>query len=481
MKKLLILVAILGLTTATMAQLPSYVPTNGLLGWWPFNGNANDLSGNGNNLNNNGASLTTDRLNISNKAFSFTGQSGNGVTGTYMTIPNLGVNQMSSFTINVWVFESNVLGDGEAYISFGDNYPGGAIEIFRDGYSLPSGAGILRFNYGSLTSNSISAGTGFQNQWIMCTMTKSNNELKAYINGNLIGTINNLGAVTISQTGNYLARHTWGAGATETSTRFNGKLDDFGIWNRALTQTEITGLYTAVSCPDTFTTQPVSVSGNKGANRSFSASMSGTGNSFQWQSNSAGLGWQNVPNTNPYTNANTNSLSVNGLAVSNHNQRFRVIASKTGCTDTSNEVSITISDIANDSINLITLKADTATKGNRIRQLELDLANKHDTLYVGSTITTDTLKISIRTGLSNASPVMNVLKVYPNPAATVLNIILDKPGYYIAKLSGITGQTLVTPTSGSIDISNLANGVYILTIYDTHENLVSTNKILITK
>jgi hypothetical protein len=32
-----------------MAQVPSYVPTNGLVGWWPFNGNANDESGNGNN------------------------------------------------------------------------------------------------------------------------------------------------------------------------------------------------------------------------------------------------------------------------------------------------------------------------------------------------------------------------------------------------------------------------------------------------
>ena len=33
-------VATLGLITASMAQtVPSYVPTNGLVGWWPFNGN----------------------------------------------------------------------------------------------------------------------------------------------------------------------------------------------------------------------------------------------------------------------------------------------------------------------------------------------------------------------------------------------------------------------------------------------------------
>ena len=30
------------------AQVPSYVPSDGLVGYWPFNGNANDDSGNGN-------------------------------------------------------------------------------------------------------------------------------------------------------------------------------------------------------------------------------------------------------------------------------------------------------------------------------------------------------------------------------------------------------------------------------------------------
>ena len=40
---LLVTIATLGLTASTMAQnLPNYVPSNGLFGWWPFNGNAND-------------------------------------------------------------------------------------------------------------------------------------------------------------------------------------------------------------------------------------------------------------------------------------------------------------------------------------------------------------------------------------------------------------------------------------------------------
>lgn len=60
---------------STNAQVPSYVPTNGLDGWWSFNGNANDLSGNGNNGIVNEATLTADRNGIANSAFQFNGTS----------------------------------------------------------------------------------------------------------------------------------------------------------------------------------------------------------------------------------------------------------------------------------------------------------------------------------------------------------------------------------------------------------------------
>jgi hypothetical protein len=65
---------ILGITTAFKAQnVPNYIPTNGLVGWWPFNGNANDESGNGNDGTVNGATLTTDRFGIVSKAYNFDG------------------------------------------------------------------------------------------------------------------------------------------------------------------------------------------------------------------------------------------------------------------------------------------------------------------------------------------------------------------------------------------------------------------------
>ena len=51
----------LSVNASLVAQIPSYIPTDGLVAWYPFNGNANDESGNGNSGTVNGATLTTDK------------------------------------------------------------------------------------------------------------------------------------------------------------------------------------------------------------------------------------------------------------------------------------------------------------------------------------------------------------------------------------------------------------------------------------
>src|SRR5712672_950833 len=49
--------------------------TNGLVAYYPFDGNTIDASGHGRSLTNRGAVLATDRLNKPNAAFSFNGTS----------------------------------------------------------------------------------------------------------------------------------------------------------------------------------------------------------------------------------------------------------------------------------------------------------------------------------------------------------------------------------------------------------------------
>lgn len=77
MKKLfLTLILVLFVIPFGMSQeLPSYVPTNvptnGLVAYYPFNGNANDESGNGNHGTVNGTTLANDQNGNENKAYEF--------------------------------------------------------------------------------------------------------------------------------------------------------------------------------------------------------------------------------------------------------------------------------------------------------------------------------------------------------------------------------------------------------------------------
>ena len=75
MKKLfLTLTLVLFVIPFGMSQeQPSYVPTNGLVAYYPFNGNANDECGNGNHGTVTDATLTHDRFDNENSAYSFDG------------------------------------------------------------------------------------------------------------------------------------------------------------------------------------------------------------------------------------------------------------------------------------------------------------------------------------------------------------------------------------------------------------------------
>ena len=64
MKKFISIVVIVFccITSINGQTVPSYLPTTGLVGWWPFNGNAIDESINTNDGTVSGATLTTDIL-----------------------------------------------------------------------------------------------------------------------------------------------------------------------------------------------------------------------------------------------------------------------------------------------------------------------------------------------------------------------------------------------------------------------------------
>jgi len=100
-----------GTTSFNLAQIDSItftvqydttVPTQGLVAYYPFNGNANDESGNGNNGIDSGATLTTDRFGNANKAYWFNG------TSNYIEVSDNPILRFSnSFSISLWVSLTN--------------------------------------------------------------------------------------------------------------------------------------------------------------------------------------------------------------------------------------------------------------------------------------------------------------------------------------------------------------------------------------
>ena len=99
------------------AQLPGYVPSDSLLGWWPFSGNANDISINANHGTVNGAQLVSDRFGIESSAYDFSNPEDNILVSA--------INQASfggDFTISAWVNFRNFNTDYPHVMSGMNNY-----------------------------------------------------------------------------------------------------------------------------------------------------------------------------------------------------------------------------------------------------------------------------------------------------------------------------------------------------------------------
>ena len=251
-------IAIFGLATITNAQVPSYVPTNGLVGWWPFNGNANDESGNGNNGAVNGAALTSDRNGQTSSAYNFNVNNWSfGSGGDNIYIPYNSSFNFSDFTISTWVKRT----------SAGSTISPQSLSIIRRyqyGYNNPNGeTWVLEVEHGTSPSGSILYGTVIEqspspaqnfytqsnqtvplNQWCNIIMTYSQSTINLYINNQLVGTATDP-SITINTIGNSGISIGLSEQANGQWAPFDGKIDDIGIWNRALTQQEITNLYTS--------------------------------------------------------------------------------------------------------------------------------------------------------------------------------------------------------------------------------------------
>ncbi len=420
---LLIAVATLGLTTATMAQVPSYVPTNGLVGFWPFNGNANDESGNGNNGVNNGATLTTDRIGNANSAYHLDGNGDNiHVANSFFD------NGYVGWTITIWYNldqlpnpnngnSSHVLFNTSPHNGMGLGMNWGSSSKYA--FSLGNGTPAISWNTSIFNAQSTQNIT--LNSWKHVALVKSGNTYSLYIDG--VFDISWTSSSTIS---NYFYQMYFGAADPGvTNEVIIGNIDDIGIWNRALTQQEITDLYNG--CQLSVSNQPTNQTININNTAQFIVGSSDTNATYQWQTN-LGVGFQNLNNAGQYSGTAKDTLMVSNVSMSNNNQQFRCVINNGSCADTSNIAVLSVNN--NVGIN--------------------ELAQK------------------------------NLFSVFPNPAKNTMHVKADHK--LIGSVFTIYDNIGKAVKSGklnaantTIDLSNLSGGIY---LFSVGENRKQTFKII---
>ena len=257
---LFIVLAILGIIAESKAQnIPNYIPTNGLVCWWPFNGNANDESLNGNNGNNTNSILTTNRFGDSNSAYYFNGNSR--IENNNNSLRQL-VDGVNPFTVTLW-FNRDSSGNtgGAASLqakclwAFDGNNTSPYKRVWATIGQLNDSTTQIQFTRTNTITGSpevVYNTNDFisSNSWHFLGITYNGNSAIIYLDNTPLTSIFMGDPVmpnSILGPDNSITGFTIGDNNQNNLSNFSGIIDDIGIWNRALSAQEITALYTASS------------------------------------------------------------------------------------------------------------------------------------------------------------------------------------------------------------------------------------------
>ncbi len=206
------------------------IPTNGLIGYYPLNGNANDASGNGLNGGIVGSITSiTDRKGIANSAYQFSG-----VVLNYISIPDNALLCSNIITLNAWV--NFAPSEGGYIINKGRDIQNGS-------YRLTSGSASGQVLYNGI--NDASYASVPTNQWVMVTGIINGNNAKYYVNGVMVSQATLSSSYVCSSAGNPLTfgNHYYNGIPDVWAYPYKGKIDDVRIYNRALSDAEVLQIY----------------------------------------------------------------------------------------------------------------------------------------------------------------------------------------------------------------------------------------------
>lgn len=320
---------ILWMCGPAQAQLPKYVRTEGLYGWYSFDsGDANDDGPGNNHLQNLGVTFGTDRFNNPMAAAQFDG------SATYLRKEGVDFgSDTDEFAISLWFLAQN---DGFGTLAtYGDVQNPGvrAATVRYISNPLPQVEGRWGSDSGVPTSTTTDQ---IQDQnWHHIVFYRNGSELFMYMDGEPVAhpAPNSVGYLMLNLKNFHLGTN------LSLSDYWGGKLDDVGFWPGHagdFSQCDVLKLYLAYDYSD-LNDQFVA----EGNTATFELANN-SDVSFQWQVNS-GTGWQDVSNAGQYSGATTNSLTVSNVTNSNDNYIYRcVIDYGSGCTENTNEATLNV-------------------------------------------------------------------------------------------------------------------------------------------
>ena len=241
----LLLTALFALGFIAFAQAPDHVPAGGLVAWWPFDVDGQDLSGNGNHL-------------VGHNGVQFVGQQGafdgiylDGVDDYLSCVPFNGIDGSSDHTLAFWT--SGEIEYGNRWILTEYNAQANANKSLhcgiRTSYCSESEIGIASAVHDFYQNQSLSPcfSETTWNHWVM-TFEREDNSRRIYKNGILIHEQIALPYQSNLNDGilvGAIKYEIWDSPDYSTS----GFFDDVGIWNRPLLAGEVVALYESLATP----------------------------------------------------------------------------------------------------------------------------------------------------------------------------------------------------------------------------------------
>ena len=197
---------------------------DGLVGYYPFNGNADDESGNENHGFVYGATLIEDKFGNIGSAYNFVRITD--ASGDYIRLPvNINPNSMSQITIVAWAkINSEHLEAGQAVIS-NDNYgwDRAILNWYDNGWGIVDGAGLTGYHPVSLNEWYFLVGI-YNHETGLVRLQVNNTVYEGSGYPGIGSTITNIGRTS------------------HNTAYFDGSIDEVRIYNRVLSEEEITEL-----------------------------------------------------------------------------------------------------------------------------------------------------------------------------------------------------------------------------------------------